>query len=61
MGMVGRLLAGNLRESKLRKMFDYRHEITRKLVETGDLADPKPDNPVAASTAGQGAPHDVGM
>ena len=40
MGMVGRLLAGNLLESKLRKMFDYRHEITRRIVETGDFPRP---------------------
>jgi ligand-binding SRPBCC domain-containing protein len=51
MGMVGRLLAGNLLDSKLRRMFDYRHEITRQVVEAGDFARPTPDDPVAAPTA----------
>ncbi len=34
---VGRLLAGGLLESKVRKLFDYRHETTRRIVESGDF------------------------
>ena len=46
LGVVGRLLAGGLLESKLQKMFDYRHEITRRIVESGDFL-----HPVAAGLA----------
>jgi ligand-binding SRPBCC domain-containing protein len=54
MGMVGRLLGGSLVEAKLKRMFDYRHEITRKIVETGEFSHPGPDHPLAVPTAGQG-------
>ncbi len=37
LGWLGRLLGGPLIRSKLRKMFDYRHEATRKIVESGDF------------------------
>jgi ligand-binding SRPBCC domain-containing protein len=37
---VGRLLAGGLLESKLRKLFNYRHEATRRIVESGDFLRP---------------------
>jgi ligand-binding SRPBCC domain-containing protein len=59
-GIVGRLLAGNLLESKLQKMFDYRHEITRRIVETGDFSHPTADRPVAASTTDQVPPRHGG-
>ena len=39
LGRIGRLLGGAFIKSKLRKMFDYRHEVTRKIVESGDFAD----------------------
>jgi ligand-binding SRPBCC domain-containing protein len=61
LGMVGRLLAGNLLESKLKRTFDYRHEITRTIVETGDFSHRVPENPVTASTADQGPPREGGM
>ncbi len=48
LGSMGRLLAGSLIESKLQKMFDYRHEITRKIVESGDFPHPRPDHPVSS-------------
>jgi ligand-binding SRPBCC domain-containing protein len=60
LGMLGRLLAGNLLESKLRRMFDYRHEITRRILETGDVSHPTPNHPVAASTAAQDPPRNGG-
>jgi ligand-binding SRPBCC domain-containing protein len=50
--MVGRLLAGGLLESKLRKMFDYRHETTRRIVETGDFAHPGAAGPAVESGSG---------
>ncbi|MGP0069187.1 MAG: SRPBCC family protein [Isosphaeraceae bacterium] len=60
MGMVGRLLAGNLLESKLQRMFDYRHQITRKIVEAGDFSRPTSDEPVPASTSDHVLDPDVG-
>ncbi len=50
LGMVGRLLSGGLLESKLRKMFDYRHETTRHIVETGDFAQPGVSGTAAEAT-----------
>jgi ligand-binding SRPBCC domain-containing protein len=35
LGWVGQFLAGGLLEAKLRKLFDYRHETTRRIVESG--------------------------
>ena len=52
LGVVGRLLAGGLLESKLRKMFDYRHDTTRRIVETGDF--PQPDVAGLAAKVGTG-------
>lgn len=37
LGAVGRLLGGPLIRRMLRRMFDYRHEVTRRSVETGDF------------------------
>ena len=37
MGALGRFLGGGLVRRKLRKMFDYRHEVTRRIVESGDF------------------------
>jgi ligand-binding SRPBCC domain-containing protein len=38
LGVLGRTFGGNFVKSKLTKMFDYRHEMTRKIVESGDFA-----------------------
>ena len=38
---LGRLLGGGLVRSKLTKMFDYRHEVTKRIVESGELPDAK--------------------
>jgi ligand-binding SRPBCC domain-containing protein len=38
LGILGRLLAGPMVKAKLEKMFQYRHEITRQIVESGDFA-----------------------
>jgi ligand-binding SRPBCC domain-containing protein len=38
MGFLGRTFGGAFIEEKLRKMFDYRHEVTRKIVESGDFS-----------------------
>jgi len=40
-GALGRLLGGGLVRSKLTKMFDYRHEVTKRIVESGELPDAK--------------------
>ena len=37
LGAVGRFLGEGLVRSKLDRMFDYRHEVTRKIVESGDF------------------------
>ncbi len=37
LGAIGRLLGGAYIKSKLRKMFDYRHGVTRRIVEMGDF------------------------
>jgi ligand-binding SRPBCC domain-containing protein len=39
LGSLGRLLGGRMIEGKLRRMFDYRHEQTKKIVESGDFRD----------------------
>jgi ligand-binding SRPBCC domain-containing protein len=36
-GFLGRMAGGRLVEKRLRKLFDYRHEITRQVVEAGDI------------------------
>ncbi len=38
LGLLGRLLSGWFLKRKLRAMFDYRHETTRTLVESGNFA-----------------------
>jgi len=35
MGMIGRLFGGGMIESKLQKMFEYRHETTKQAIEGG--------------------------
>ncbi len=52
LGVVGRLLAGGLLESKLQKMFDYRHETTRRIVESGDFLRPSAAGPTTQAGAG---------
>lgn len=42
LGLLGRWLAGAFIQAKLRKMFDYPHEVTRQIVESGEFADPVP-------------------
>jgi ligand-binding SRPBCC domain-containing protein len=37
LGAVGRILGGGFLKAKLAKMFDYRHEVTRTIVESGDF------------------------
>lgn len=37
LGMLGRIFGAAFVEAKLEKMFDYRHETTRKIVEAGDF------------------------
>ncbi|MDR3633302.1 MAG: SRPBCC family protein [Isosphaeraceae bacterium] len=39
LGALGRWLGGGVLERKLRKLFDYRHETTRRIVEAGDFPD----------------------
>jgi ligand-binding SRPBCC domain-containing protein len=34
---VGRILAGRFLEAKLKKLFDFRHETTKRIVEAGDF------------------------
>ncbi|MFO0806110.1 MAG: SRPBCC family protein [Gemmataceae bacterium] len=42
LGSVGRRLGGWLIRRKLERMFAYRHETTRRLIETGDRAERQP-------------------
>ena len=42
LGAVGRRLGGWLIRRKLERMFAYRHETTRRLIETGDRAERQP-------------------
>jgi hypothetical protein len=37
LGWLGRKFGGRFLEQKLEKLFEYRHEITRKIVEAGDF------------------------
>jgi ligand-binding SRPBCC domain-containing protein len=37
LGALGRIFGTGFVRSKLNKMFDYRHEMTRKIVESGDF------------------------
>jgi ligand-binding SRPBCC domain-containing protein len=45
LGALGRLLGQAFIRAKLEKMFDYRHEVTRRIVESGEFADPGPLRP----------------
>jgi hypothetical protein len=42
LGWLGRRLGGRFIEEKLRKMFDYRHDATRRIVESGDFPGARP-------------------
>jgi len=37
MGWIGKILSGSFLETKLQKLFDFRHDATRKIVESGDF------------------------
>ena len=37
LGLAGRLFGGGVVATKLRRMFDYRHEVTKRVVESGDF------------------------
>jgi ligand-binding SRPBCC domain-containing protein len=52
LGPLGRLLAGGFIDAKLRKMFEYRHDTTRQIVESGDFSRP--------ATADRSAPDNTG-
>jgi ligand-binding SRPBCC domain-containing protein len=56
LGALGRFLAGGFIDSKLRRMFDYRHKTTRSIVESGDF--PRPSTAGRDVTAGSGAGHE---
>lgn len=56
LGALGRWLGSGPIRSRLRKMFDYRHELTRRLIESGEFTVPE-----RAGTAGAGeSPSDTG-
>ncbi len=40
LGALGRLCGGGFVRAKLEKMFDFRHQATRRIVEAGDFASP---------------------
>lgn len=44
MGALGLFLGRSMLRSKLQKMFDYRHDVTRRIVESGDFERPAPTN-----------------
>ena len=37
LGWIGKMLGGGILEAKLQKLFDFRHETTRRIVEAGDF------------------------
>ncbi len=43
MGKLGELVSGAFLESKLKRMFDYRHEVTRHAVESGEFSRSRAD------------------
>lgn len=43
LGMLGRILGKGFLERKLRRMFDYRHEVTRRIVESSEAANEAPE------------------
>lgn len=45
MGALGRILGAGPLRSKLQRMFDYRHEVTRRIVESGDFERSGAPNP----------------
>jgi ligand-binding SRPBCC domain-containing protein len=55
LGWLGRMLGGGLLGEKLEKLFEFRHETTRKIVESGDFpgpaADRGPEGPEALAVA----------
>jgi ligand-binding SRPBCC domain-containing protein len=54
MGWLGRKFGGRFLEEKLEKLFEFRHETTRKIVESGDF-------PGFVSRQGQGRPEPTGL
>jgi ligand-binding SRPBCC domain-containing protein len=38
LGWLGRYLGTKMIEARLKRMFDYRHEVTRRIVEAGDFS-----------------------
>jgi ligand-binding SRPBCC domain-containing protein len=42
LGLLGRLLMGGFLRSRLQRLFDFRHETTRRLVESGDFVSGRP-------------------
>ncbi|RUL88250.1 SRPBCC family protein [Tautonia sociabilis] len=42
LGLLGRLLGDHTIRQKLQKMFDFRHETVRRIVESGDFPHPAP-------------------
>ncbi len=45
LGPVGRFLGGWFLRRKLQRMFDYRHETTRRLIESGEWKPPEQSDP----------------
>lgn len=37
LGMLGRILSGGFLRRKLERLFDFRHEVTKRIVEAGDF------------------------
>ena len=42
LGLLGRWLGGRIIRRRLERMFEYRHETTRRLIESGEWANPAP-------------------
>jgi ligand-binding SRPBCC domain-containing protein len=56
LGMLGRALAGRFVAARLQRMFDYRHEATRRALEDhGESISPEPA-PISGSTASDDSP-----
>ena len=57
-GIVGRWLVGAFIQTKLRKMFDHRHEVTRRISESGALVNRPPGDATDEGGPQPGRPRD---
>jgi ligand-binding SRPBCC domain-containing protein len=61
LGALGRLVGQAFIRAKLREMFDYRHEVTRRIVEAGDFAPPGTAGPTGEAGNSTGREREIGQ